>query len=52
MVDAWRSEEMVEEVRDLEEENKVFLEFCWEYKKGQEEKQGQVQEQEQEQEAE
>ena len=48
--DAWRDEEMVEEVRGLEEENKVFLEFCREYEKGQEEEQGQVQVQEQEQE--
>ena len=49
---AWWDKEMEEEVRELEEENKIFLEFCWEYKKGQEEEQGQVQEQEQEQEAE
>ena len=48
--DTWRDEEMVEEVRGLEEENKVFLEFCREYEKGQEEEQGQEQEQEQEQE--
>ena len=41
--DAWRDEEMAEEVRGLEEENKVFLEFCWEYEKEQEEEQGQVQ---------
>ena len=37
-------------VRGLEEENKVFLEFCQEYKKEQEEEQGQEQVQEQEQE--
>ena len=47
--DAWRNEEMAEEVRGLEEENKVFLEFCQEYEKGQEEEQGQVQVQVQEQ---
>ena len=41
---------MAEEVRGLEEENKVFLEFCREYEKGQEEEQGQEQGQEQEQE--
>ena len=45
----WRDEEMVEEVRGLKEENKVCLEFCWEYEKEQEEEQVQVQEQEQEQ---
>ena len=48
--DTWRNEEMAEEVRELEEENEIFLEFCWEYRKGQEEEQGQVQVQEQEQE--
>ena len=48
--DAWRDEEMVEEVWELEKENEIFLEFCWEYEKGQEEEQGQVQVQEQEQE--
>ena len=48
--DAWHDEEMAEEVWGLEEENKVFLEFCQEYEKGQEEDQGQEQEQEQEQE--
>ena len=47
--DTWHDEEMAEEVRGLEEENKVFLEFCREYEKGQEEEQGQEQEQEQEQ---
>ena len=47
--DMWCDEEMAEEVRGLEKENKVFLEFCWEYEKGQEEEQGQEQEQEQEQ---
>ena len=51
---AWQDKEMVEEVWELEEENEIFLEFCWEYRKGQEEDQGQprqeqVQEQEQEQ---
>ena len=46
----WHDEEMVEEVRELEEENEIFLEFCREYRKGQEEEQGQVQVQEQEQE--
>ena len=35
--DAWCDEEMVEEVQGLEKENEVFLEFCWEYEKGQEE---------------
>ena len=34
---------MAEEVWELEKENEIFLEFCWEYKKGQEEDQGQVQ---------
>ena len=48
--DTWCNEEMAEEVRGLEEENEVFLEFCWEYEKGQEEDQGQVQVQEQQQE--
>ena len=47
---AWCEEEMAEEVWGLEKENKVFLEFCWEYEKGQEEDQGQKQVQEQEQE--
>ena len=47
-----REEKMAEEVRELEKENKVFLEFCREYKKGQEEEQVQVQVQEQEQEQE
>ena len=46
--DVWRDEEMVKEVWGLEKENEVFLEFCREYKKGQEEDQGQVQVQEQE----
>ena len=46
---AWRDEEMAEEVRELEKENEIFLEFCWEYEKGQEEEQGQEQEQEHEQ---
>ena len=41
---------MEEEVQRLEEENKVFLEFCQEYKKGQEEEQRKVQVQEKEQE--
>ena len=43
--------QQVECVRGLERENEVFLEFCREYEKGQEEEQGreQVQEQEQEQ---
>ena len=50
--DTWHDKEMVEEVQELEEENEIFLEFCWEYRKGQEEKQGQVQVQEQEQGAE
>ena len=49
---AWCDKEMAEEVWGLEEENKVFLEFCWEYEKGQEEEQEQEQEQEQGQEAE
>ena len=49
---AWHDEEMAEEVQVLEEENKVFLEFCQEYEKEQEEEQGQEQVQEQEQEAE
>ena len=48
--DTWRNEEMAEEVWGLEEENKVFLEFCREYEKEQEEEQGQEQVQEQEQE--
>ena len=48
--DVWRDKEMAEEVWGLEEENKVFLEFCREYEKGQEEEQGQEQVQEQEQE--
>ena len=39
--DVWRDEEMAEEVRELEEEDKIFLEFFWEYKKGQEEEQRQ-----------
>ena len=47
--DAWHDKEMVEEVRELEKENEIFLEFCWEYEKEQEEEQVQVQEQEQEQ---
>ena len=48
--DTWHDEEMVEEVWELEEENEIFLKFCREYRKGQEEEQGQVQVQEQEQE--
>ena len=40
---------MAEEVWGLEKENEVFLEFCREYRKGQEEEQGQEQVQEQEQ---
>ena len=47
---AWRDKEMAEEVRELAKENEIFLEFCREYEKGQEEEQGQEQEQEQEQE--
>ena len=35
--DTWRDEEIAEEVWGLEKENEVFLEFCWEYEKGQEE---------------
>ena len=45
-------EKMAEEVRELEKENKVFLEFCREYEKGQEEELGQEREQELGQEAE
>ena len=44
--DTWWDEEMEEEVWELEEENKIFHEFCQEYKKGQVQVQVQVQEQE------
>ena len=47
--DMWHDKEMAEEVRELEKENEIFLEFCWEYEKGQEEEQRQEEEQKQEQ---
>ena len=39
---------MAEEVQELEKENEIFLEFCWEYRKGQEEEEEEQEEQEQE----